>query len=47
MQEGTIALHVAVARYDPSRGVRFFTYADWALRAAFEEAVRPGLLLIG
>lgn len=39
VKEGAIALHMAVARYDPSRGFRFFTYADWALTAAFEEAV--------
>ena len=38
-QEGAIALHLAVERYDPARGVRFFTYADWSLRAAFEKAV--------
>lgn len=43
-QEGAIALNVAVDRYDPSRGVRFFTYADWALRAAFEQAVRGGYM---
>ena len=39
LQEGTIALHAAVDKYDPTRGVRFFTYADWALKAAFEQAV--------
>lgn len=39
VQEGAIALHLAVERYDPGRGVRFFTYADWSLRAAFEKAV--------
>ncbi|CAM9579495.1 unnamed protein product [Pylaiella littoralis] len=38
IQEGAIALHLAVERYDPGRGVRFFTYADWSLRAAFEKA---------
>lgn len=41
-QEGAIALHLAVERYDPGRGVRFFTYADWSLRAAFEKAVSVG-----
>ncbi|CAN0321621.1 unnamed protein product, partial [Ectocarpus fasciculatus] len=38
IQEGAIALHLAAERYDPQRGVRFFTYADWSLRAAFERA---------
>ncbi|CAM9323303.1 unnamed protein product [Ectocarpus sp. 12 AP-2014] len=38
IQEGAIALHLAAERFDPQRGVRFFTYADWSLRAAFERA---------
>lgn len=44
-QEGAIALHLAVERYDPGRGVRFFTYADWSLRAAFEKAVSQSCLI--
>lgn len=39
-QEGALALHLAVAKYDPSRGVRFLTYAHWAVRVAVEAAVR-------
>lgn len=46
VQEGAIALHLAVERYDPGRGVRFFTYADWSLRAAFEKAVSISTLAV-
>lgn len=35
-----MALHAVAAKYDPSRGVRLFSYAGWAVRVALEEAVR-------
>jgi RNA polymerase sigma-32 factor len=39
MQEGHLGLITAVERYDPDRGVRLSTYANWWIRAAIQDFV--------
>ncbi len=39
VQEGSIGLMQAAARFDPDREVRFSTYAGWWIRAAMQEYV--------
>jgi RNA polymerase sigma-32 factor len=39
VQEGHVALLQAAERFDPSRGVRFVTYAQWWIRAAMQEFI--------
>ncbi|MBM3488159.1 MAG: RNA polymerase factor sigma-32 [Alphaproteobacteria bacterium] len=39
VQEGNLALLLAADRFEPDRGVRFSTYAQWWIRAAMQEYV--------
>jgi len=39
IQEGTVGLMQAAARFDPDRKVRFSTYAKWWVRAAMQDFV--------
>lgn len=39
VQEGNVGLMQAAARFEPSRGVRFSTYAGWWIRAAMQDFV--------
>ncbi len=39
VQEGSIGIMQAAARFDPERGLRFSTYARWWIRAAIQEFV--------
>jgi RNA polymerase sigma-32 factor len=39
VQEGSVGLMQAGARFDPARNVRFSTYASWWIRAAIQEYV--------
>src|SRR5579859_492156 len=39
VQEGTIGLMQATARFDPARDVRFSTYAAWWIRSAMQDYV--------
>lgn len=46
IQEGNVGLVEAAHRYDPSRGVKFFTYASWWIRKAIIESLgRHGALV--
>jgi RNA polymerase sigma factor (sigma-70 family) len=40
VQEGILGLMQAVERFDPSRGVKFSTYAGWWIRGALIDALR-------
>jgi RNA polymerase sigma-32 factor len=46
VQQGTVGLMEAVARYDPGRGVRFATYATWWIRALMLEHVMHNARLV-
>jgi RNA polymerase sigma-32 factor len=46
VQQGTVGLMEAVARYDPGRGVRFATYATWWIRALILEHVMHNARLV-
>ena len=39
VQEGNIGLLQAIQRFEPSKGVRFSTYANWWVRAAMQEHI--------
>src|SRR6185312_12401336 len=39
MQEGTVGLLQAAARFEPERDVRFSTYAAWWVRSAMQDYV--------
>ncbi len=39
VQEGAVGLMQAAARFEPSRGVRFSTYASWWIRSAMQDYV--------
>ena len=39
VQEGSIGLMQAAARFDPNRGVRFSTYAGWWVRASMQDFI--------
>jgi RNA polymerase sigma-32 factor len=39
IQEGSVGLLQAAARFEPERGVRFSTYASWWIRAAMQDFV--------
>ncbi len=39
IQEGSVGLMQAAARFDPGRGVRFSTYAAWWVRAAVQDYI--------
>ncbi len=39
IQEGSVGLMQAAARFDPDRGVRFSTYATWWIKAAVQQFV--------
>lgn len=39
VQEGTVGLMQAAARFEPERGVRFSTYAAWWIRSAMQDYV--------
>ncbi len=39
VQEGNVGLMQAAARFEPERGVRFSTYANWWIRSAMQEYV--------
>lgn len=44
--EGTLGLLEAAARFDPTRGVRFFSYAAWWIRKCIVEAISRQSMLV-
>ncbi len=39
VSDGTVSLMQAIERFDPARGVRFSTYASWAIRKNFAKSI--------
>jgi RNA polymerase sigma factor (sigma-70 family) len=46
MQEARVAFAYAASRFDTSRGVRFFTYAQWWLKAMLWQYVRKQRVMV-
>ena len=46
IQEGSVGLLQAAARFEPERGVRFSTYASWWIRSAMQDFIAGHRMLI-